>query len=67
MSLQFDNFENYYNFSCLFPPLMKLPSSSMGRGKIMVEFFSAEMVARVCRYLHTATSQGQGIPCIAEG
>jgi hypothetical protein len=32
---------------------MKLPRSSMGRGKMMVEFFSADMVARVCRYLHT--------------
>jgi hypothetical protein len=32
---------------------MKLPRSSIGRGNMMVEFFSADMVARVCRYLHT--------------
>jgi hypothetical protein len=25
----------------------------MGSGKMMVEFFSVEMVVRVCRYLHT--------------
>ena len=27
------------------------PTISMGRGKIIVEFFSAEMVCRVCKYL----------------
>ena len=25
---------------------------SMGKGKMMVEFFSAEMLVRVCRYLN---------------
>ena len=30
---------------------------SMGMGKMMVEFFSAEMLFRVCRYLN----------CIADG
>ena len=32
-------------------PLRKLDIMSMGRGKMMVEFFSAEMLCRVCRYL----------------
>ncbi len=31
--------------------LTKCLIRSMGRGKMMVEFFSADMVPRVCRYL----------------
>merc|ERR1719352_62113 len=30
---------------------VKAPTSSMGRGKMMVEFFSAEIEFKVCRYL----------------
>jgi len=30
---------------------MKGPRISMGRGKMMVEFFSADILVRVCRYL----------------
>ena len=32
-------------------PFMKLLIISMGRGKMMVLFFSAEMLVSVCRYL----------------
>ena len=37
--------------TCLFLTLFpaKAPTISMGRGKIMVEFFSAEMEFRVCK------------------
>ena len=39
-------------YSCfLYMPL----STSMGTGKMMVEFFSQEMELRVCRYLHQPT------------
>ena len=33
------------------PPIKPEMAVSMGRGKMMVEFFSAEMLCRVCRYL----------------
>ena len=37
---------------------MKAPTISMGKGKIMVEFFSAEIVARDCKYLLYKYSTG---------
>jgi len=48
----FSSFFNLYIFSTIAPPLFpKLDSSSIGRGKMMVEFFSAAIPLRVWRYL----------------
>ena len=44
-------------YSCfLYMPL----STSMGTGKMMVEFFSQEMELKVCRYLHQPTVRDEG-------
>ena len=36
---------------------MKAPTSSIGSGKMIVEFFSAEIEFKVCRYLREKIKQ----------